>query len=388
MKKHKFRFVDITFFLSYSIFLFIILYNNVSFFQPSFKYLNLIGCVLLLITFLLQNQKYKIKNILKILFVVSIALITFYSGLNSNRTDFYIIELFLLIIVSKNLEFKNMIKFDFTFKFFNIIIIIFLAKFDIIENLIFYRNGIMREALGFTHPNILGAILTSTAIDLMYIYYIEQKKGIFPIAFTLISLFIIYFIANSRASFCLLIFVFIHYMLKNKKIIMYIKYFKPIITTMFIICSLLSLYLTHLYAINNEFGIIADKILSGRLYFNNIYLKHHSLNLFGNILYFTGNEALMYYGRYNMILDNSYVYLLLRFGIVITIIFALLFYFLIKKSYESKNYFLIYIILGFLIYGMFERHTFIVFYNPFLLYFVDFIYEKKTMIGSDNKNEI
>ena len=365
------------FFLSYSCFLFIIMYNNVSFLQNVFKYINLLGCLLLVLILIVQNDSYSFKTFFKNISVISISLIVFFAGVKSNRTDYYFVELFLLLFFSKKILLENIIKFDFIFKIVNILIIVFLAKVGIIENLVFLRDGITREALGFTHPNVFAALLVTCNIDMLYLSTKNNNYKKITIIFSVLSLIIISVVANSRSSFLLLIFMLFVYIFEDKKIVKSIKYIKHIVIFLFPICCITSLYLTHLFSINNDFGIIVNKILSERLYFNSIYLKNHNLNLFGNALYFTGFDALHHYGHYNMILDNSYIYILLRFGMISIILFSILFYFLLKKLYKEKKYFLIYVFVAFFLYGMFERHSFVVFYNPFLMCIKYIIYKKE-----------
>ena len=81
-----------------------------------------------------------------------------------------------------------------------------------------------------------------------------------------------------------------------------------------------------------------------------------------------------------MILDNSYVYTLLRFGVISIIFLSILFFLECKKLYSKKRYFLILILVSFLIYGLFERHSLIVFYNPFLLLFGNIIHKENNDI--------
>jgi len=383
MSKKKILALDFTYFFSYSIFLFIILYSNVQSFIGYFKYLNLFACALLVLAFFIQNYKYTLKNILSIIFVILVSVITFYFGLNSNRTDYYIIELFLLLIVSKNINIDKIISFDFWFKIINIFIIIFLAKAGIINNGQFFRNGVYRQALGFTHPNVLGIVLSSCAIDCMYICSKKKMSKLLPSLLTMVFLYIIQFVANSRSSFYLLVFVFIIFLLDKTRIIQLPNRFKNCFKFSFVICTILSFLFVYLFSIKSDLGILIDKFLSGRLFYGDLYLKHTDVNFFGNVLYFTGNEALINYGRYTMILDNSYIYLVLRFGIFNFLLFLILFYNFFKRNIIKKNYFLVWIMLAFIFYGIFERFTFIVFYNPFLLFFKEFIYDKNQLENSN-----
>ncbi len=380
MKRMKLN--KIFFLISYSIFLLLIMYSNVEAIQSCSKYLQLIAYIFLLLIFIINSKKsVNIKSLLKSVIMILICIITFMQGLQSNRNDYYFIDLILLMIAEKNIKFDDIIKFDFYYKFINIIFIVLLAKIGFIDNLTFYRDGIVRYSYGFSHPNVLSALLTICTIDLIYLSTKNKKYNIPAIILTIISLYIVTFVTQSRSSFLMLILVVIFYFLVRKKTgEKIVSFFKYLIYILFPLNCILSLYITYLYYINNHIGVELDRLLSGRLFYNSIYLTYHNINLFGNSLYFTGISAKNYYGRYTMILDNSYVYTLLRFGVISIIFLSILFFLECKKLYSKKKYFLILILVSFLIYGLFERHSLIVFYNPFLLLFGNIIHKENNDI--------
>lgn len=100
-------------------------------------------------------------------------------------------------------------------------------------------------------------------------------------------------------------------------------------------------------------------MLSNRLFLNHYFLNTYSLTLLGNDVVTT---------KY-LILDNSYINILLRFGILFLIFMYFNFYSIMKKLYREKNYILIIIFIILLFYGFSESFLYKVSANAFLLYF-------------------
>ena len=124
--------------------------------------ISIIVTVLLFFLILLQEEKYKKQEFLKLLFLLILSIIS-YCVSKCN----YILMSFLFVIACKKIDVKKVIKFDIKLKSLLIIITIIFYKIGLAENIIMYReNGTIRNSLGFSHPNSLGAFLFAICLDI------------------------------------------------------------------------------------------------------------------------------------------------------------------------------------------------------------------------------
>ena len=108
-------------------------------------------------------------------------------------------------------------------------------------------------------------------------------------------------------------------------------------------------------------------LLSGRLNLNHFFILKYGINLFGHNIITT---------EY-LILDSSYINILLRYGLFFVIVFYIYFYKLIERAYVNKNYTLLIILIILLINGFTESILYKTSINAFLLYISTIIFNSK-----------
>lgn len=352
------------FYLSFFFFLISDMFSQIKFISNYLNYFDILAVLLLCVCFIIQNKNYDTKKFLKLITLIMLSIVTYYFS-----NDKCILKLVLLIVASKNIKFDEFIKKDFQLKIILTIIVVIAFFLGITNNVFVYRNGILRNSFGFIHPNRLGLYLMMICLDY---YYIMRKKNILkPLILSLIISVLLFLFVDSRTSLVIIILCTI-FAITNKIIngkILNLKLVKFISKNLFIILSLIVLLLSFKYNVNDDLSYNINKLISGRLYLNQYFLLNYDFSLFGSVV-----ETTKY-----LILDCSFLNLLLRFGIFIFIWFYIILHKSINDMYKNKNYMLIIIFALLICYGFSESFFYKAYTNAFLLYFSKFYNEQEVI---------
>lgn len=122
--------------------------------------------------------------------------------------------------------------------------------------------------------------------------------------------------------------------------------------------------LVYLYGKGYEWTQILDKILSERLKLTYSVIHDYGITLLGTSFVMHGNGGTIFRvgDRYNFP-DSSYAYLLIRYGIIITLIISILWVWIMIRSLKSGRKRLAYIMVIMSIYALVESHLFEINYN-------------------------
>lgn len=233
--------------------------------------------------------------------------LVFYTLLNSSNQKFMYVQVILMI-----------------FMFIGTIIAV---RFGFIENLLFYRNGDgVRQTLGFNHPNTLGMFVYAITINLLNIM---NKPRYRLLKYTLLLIFnsYFYYISDSRtASFISLGTIIIIIALEL------IKLDNKIMNNKLIIGGILS-FIFVIVGCSINFNFVdnyteLNKLFSNRLYSSYMFITDYGFNLFGDKISDILNTPMG-----EVIIDSGYINLILRKGIVFTIVF---FMFIFNRIWSNK----------------------------------------------------
>ena len=366
--KTKDRFINIKkylFYFSYTLILVYYLANMVYIVKPIRNLLPYFSAIMLIFLIAIQSNKYKLKSILLILSISVVLLFSY----NITGDSIFILA-FLLIIASKNIDFNEFLSFDAKIKIILIFVIIVAYKLGLAETIIKYRaDGVVRNSLGFGHPNVLGGVLLSVCCEISYLKY--KKHSFLKILFFAISIIICEFVCDSRSTeICILLLIILNYvypLFENNKII------RKVLPFTFIILLLVSYYTGNAYGTHNSLVMKLDSIFSDRIRSIYLFLQNYNINLLGNYLEYYG----MWGERSSLtVLDNAYMRLLIEYGIITTSFFALAFYRIIKQAYNENKYKIIVPVIVLLVYGLMENYMYFIIYDVFLMYLSNIIYYK------------
>lgn len=293
--------------------------------------------VLKLVSVLLLNilninlliRKYKLSNFLYTLSLILCGI------LSVIMKDLYFIVLVFFILAASNLQLSNLFKFSFWLLVSAIFIVLMFCLLGILPNEVTYRSVTdltLRYSLGFQHSSKL-------PIAVMYLsiyYFIDHKKySVRSIVIFELLAILLYFVGYSRNSLVcmtLLSFFLLCYKLIGKKI-NYLVYFLS--KNIVIICTGISVVLLLLYHSRNPIGILADKLLTNRLFLAERFLQISPLKFVKCMSY---SDYISLYDNYAIGLDNGFFYILFKYGLVFIGIWVLINRIFISKVKQENNY--------------------------------------------------
>lgn len=222
-----------------------------------------------------------------------------------------------------------------------------------------------KVTLGFTHANTAGSALMILTFELLYLT--RNSKNILPFIFSIILTCFNFYVCKSRASFLAMILLIICFILIKLKLnILKFKPFKFLTNNSIIIFVFISFVLIQIYKTGSDVGLKLNALFSNRIDLAIHYLGLYKINLFGNHLAYASTVTTL--GDHMVyVLDTAFVWLILTFGIIGTLLIAWLFYRTFKKLLANKNYYMVAIMLILLVYGFMETILFKYYYNPLLV---------------------
>lgn len=354
----------------YSIYLIKMMLGRIEYLEKIKDFLSIIQILFLVLCILIQSSRYNYKSLLIIICTTTTSIISYYVTKDTN-----IIFVFLYIFAMKNVNTKELIRFDIKAKLTLLGINFLFLLFGVVENSVYYRDdGTIRNTLGFDSPNTIGMILVSIFIE--FIYLKKEKIDFKYFILLAISILFLIIIFDSRSSAISLIILFIS--------TFFAKYIKAEINFKKIICysmlgyTILTLCFVYLYSTDNPIAIHVDDILSTRIAIANNFFQEYKVNLFGN--YFKSYD---YWIGYANTIDNAYIYLLLKHGILNYIIMLIFNIRLMKYFIKENDKWGIICLSIMYIYGLMEKATFILVYNLILIEIKNIVYLKSKSEGNN-----
>ncbi len=368
MYKSKIKLKHI-FYFNYYILLAELMLNNIKFLELPLKYLSYIS-IISLFFYIIIHRDYDKKTFLKLLLcTLLVIMVTFVS---KNKQLF---KLFTLLIAFKDINFDEFLSKDFKYRIFLLIVVIFSNFFGLSTNYIKYRlDGSVRYSLGFSHPNILGLHTIILCLEYIYINRNREKKRLSLFIVSIATFLFNIFITDSRICIIVSALSLLYLCIKKKqleKIYKIIPFFiKNIYTILFIIVFILAIN----YSESNRLISKINELSSARLLCAKYYLKNSNIYaLFGN--YISRLQDLN--NPMFLPLDIGYLHLLIRYGLIITVLMLYMYYKALKYLFNNKNYELISIMVLFASYSTMEANAMIGIFNPFLMLLSVFFYEVK-----------
>ena len=288
-----------------------------------------------------------------------------------------LLVLFFLMIGMPDVEFSEFIKKDMLCRLILFIFVIIMYYLGMTNNFLSYRSdGFIRSSMGFANPNTAGLFLMTLFADYCYLRF--NHMNLKDYLLIILGIIIIKYTCDSRTNEIALILLLVLNILLTKvpfkgilrKALKYLIFFIPIgILAM-------SLFLSYQY---NGQGIYQklNHSLSSRLSFSHYYVTHYDYTLFGQKIIRVNSREAKEKNIERYILDNSYLSLIINFGILPTIGFMYLIFATYFTAYREKNLAIISLIIVFFIIGFFENYLYLFQSNVYILYFSNFLFKKK-----------
>lgn len=273
-------------------------------------------------------------------------------------TNNYALALMFMAIMTcpSGMEISTIAKWEKRSLFCLIVFTIALAVMGIIPSDVVYRENAIRNSYGFTSAN---AFANSTLIW-MLLFGLQKKErwnwrdtifcGLIAVA--------VFLFTNSRMAFIMSLVLSLFFLMLKKenrfkgKILYQIsKLCFPVLMIVCYICSWLykgGYYISQLNILNI--------MMSYRLGFMRNYLRGYGIKLFGQTIKTVSYSQALRTGEAWSGLDNSYMYILICWGLIIAIILSLLYYQLGKYNYEKTNKYEAFVVIVLCIIGITENY--------------------------------
>ena len=336
---------------------------NTSFYA---KYINSYGkilfafCVLLLILKEFLGARFTSRDgLLALVLIVITGYFYMYFGLTQTLLPIFIYS-------ARNMEVNKILRISYIISLVMLVFIILSSYLGIIQNYIYYSALRERQYLGFRYALYPSSILCN--IIFLKVYLEKENISWLSLISLLVGNYILFQYTDSRLTFILgvALIVFSAIMKKSQK-------FREILLNRtfiwsFLVLALLSIYATINYDYLSDWQSDLNEALGGRLSLGNSTLKFYGYGLFGKSLSLSGNgldeNGMLNTSTYDYV-DNLYVLLLLRAGIIFLFIFLVAMTIIMKKIYIQKDSYLyiIFILLAF--HGIIDDLIMLPQYNSF-----------------------
>lgn len=336
---------------------------NTSFYA---KYINSYGkilfafCVLLLILKEFLGARFTSRDgVLALVLIVITGYFYMYFGLTQTLLPIFIYS-------ARNMEVNKILRISYIISLVMLVFIILSSYLGIIQNYIYYSALRERQYLGFRYALYPSSILCN--IIFLKVYIEKENVSWLSLICLLIGNYILFQYTDSRLTFILgtALIIFSAIMKKSQK-------FREIVLNRtfiwsFLVLALLSIYATLNYDYLSDWQSDLNEALGGRLSLGNSTLKFYGYGLFGKMLSLSGNgldeNGMLNTSTYDYV-DNLYVLLLLRAGIIFLFIFLVAMTIIMKKIYIQKDSYLyiIFILLAF--HGIIDDLIMLPQYNSF-----------------------
>lgn len=313
------------------------------------KVLDMIQIILIIMTFFFMKDIK--KNWIKIIGINCICFLCYII-----TGEMYIFLLGLFITACKNISIERVLKIDLTVRSMCIGLTVLSVCLNLISPEVFYRyvDGeiFYRYSLGFAHPNILYANILCLTID--YILIRINKLNLMDFVYIIAINLFFYKITDSKTIFISFIMLIVLIILHRR---VNIKLINRLMVWSMPISFLGSIIMVILYMnTKNEFLNILNNLFTGRIYQASCFLEEYGISILGQKVELVSSITAIKYNVVGKVLDNAYWAMLIRFGIIFTLMFIFMYFKSVKFYLDNKKYEYLIVISIFSILGISETN--------------------------------
>lgn len=306
-----------------------------------------------------------------VFFITVVSLVTYFSR------EFNLVVYVLIIFGMKKESLKSFICVAYYALISSCTFVVMLYFLGILPDVVVYRLGEARSAMGFNLPVTLPSFIFS--ISSIFVYLNFKKISIINITpLLLINVFIFYY-TNGRTGIIFSILILIGSLIFkclgksfSSKILLYLN-----LLGLFFV-NAISILTANLYSNGNFILMAIDKILTGRIYWWNLYWNTYDITLFGQqILRISSEARLKDSFSQIMILDNTYLSILIEYGFVFYIIIILCLIKLLFRLNKTKDIKLLWILFVNILIGISGNSLLFLETNVFIIIFSIIVESRK-----------
>lgn len=288
------------------------------------------------------------KELFGFCFCFLLALISFI--FRTNTSSYILSSSLILIYCGRRYQFEDIAEHILKITVMVLVFVIGSSLFGIIENHIFVQVERNREGLGFLYTLTPSTLLLN--ITAIYCYLRKRDLSIINVSLLIVSNIWIYAKTLSRTTIALSLLIILYFSIdsiknrfhNSKKQGKERKELKVLVFS-YIVCAVISIYLTITFDTSKPFYVIVNTLFGGRLGFGKRSIVTEGLSLFPRQIYWYGN-GLNTQGEVTRIADNIqynyvdclYVQIMQHYGIIILICYLTIASMMMYKLFKSKNY--------------------------------------------------
>lgn len=286
-------------------------------------------------------------------------------------------SVWMFVVAAKNVDVDKVIRTAYKILLVMLPAVVILCLLGVIENATMMRGSVQRFALGFSHPNQLG--LSVFQLMACYCYINKDKLNKLNYIYFLLAVLFLVKIPNSKTAYIattvLLLMLVLYKFIKNQKPEYMIAYEKGILIGAFCL-NFFSIIFSYIDVNRNFILARVNSWMSSRFSVCHKVWLLYGVSFWGQRIYVTESERALVGIKNRLWLDNSYVSLLLRYGILIYLIFSIGYLCLVKSMLIKREYVLAIILFLYAIYGLMETGWYMITHNIFLITFSTLLYRK------------
>lgn len=322
------------------------------------------------------------KSDYKILILLVLAFLSSYY-----TSSHWMSEIIWIIAGTKYVDLKKAIRAIFYAELCAFVLVVGMCKLGIVENTIMIeQGGVIRQSMGFNHPNALAAEVFQ--LEAMYVYLHDRRMSKVDVVGLIIISGATYVLSRSETvailSILMAFFAFLLsgiYRAERKKIRrIWAKIYEKIFKRMKYIAIVSPLVATVIILYLSQ-GSGKGTLYSRADQASN-YLQYYGISLWGQPLQINNGADNFYLQNSQLYtLDNSYLYLLIGFGIIFFLLFVVAQIVLVYRAIKQKEYTIVTILILYMIYGIVETMMIRFSYNFSILFMAGLIWKSQVKVG-------
>lgn len=270
-----------------------------------------------------------------------------------------------LIVGAKDVDFNKILKVYLFLSITYMVVAFSASQYGMIEDLEYLamrENGqFIRHSFGSVYPTDYAAHWFYIVLAIVVLFN-QNLNIIVKLWLSLLVAGSVFLTSNAQTTMlCLVGFaglcVFEKYLYKMERILCWIP----------IMCASGFIGLAYLYNPEEEFISRLNQLFSNRLAISHDALNTYPIKLFGQNIVEAGGGLVLELNPEYFFLDDSYVRILLKYGLCACFISLAMMLMLLKKAREQKQYAIILTLVAISIHSIMEHHLIDIAYNPILL---------------------
>lgn len=299
-------------------------------------------------------------------FTLGIMSLLIYFSIGSLNYIYSLIIIFLL----KDFEFDKLVKFVLPVIISVFVFIILSSKLGVIQDYIEISATRIRHYLGFRYSLFPSTIMLN--IVALYVYSKKEQVTYKSLLVLTLAVLWIFLQTNSRlTALSSMAFILLAILLKRfPKLLTRIRYLLVFLIPSYIFAAVASYVVAGKYTSAGSGLRAVDNFLGGRIYLASKSLYNYGFSWLGKNIQWVGNGLNADGHRSTMsylYVDNMYIQVLQKYGLLYLIIFVTLLTITLFILYRKKQYLLFLILSILAVYAMIDDLTFNLYYNFFLV---------------------